>query len=62
MDGLKHVSPGALEQVVALQDQSDSDTLTGTEYAEGGFVRHDYFYLGADVRLSLGDGVAGPAS
>ena len=57
VDGLEHVSPSALEQVVALQDQCDGDTLTCAEYAEGGFVGRDHFYLGADVRLNIGDGV-----
>jgi hypothetical protein len=54
MDRLGYGAPGALDQIVAIQHQSDGDALSAGEHSEPGFVRDDR----ANLRADLGFGEA----
>lgn len=49
MDRLGDGAPGALDQIVAIQDQSDGDALSAGEDAEPGLVSEDRANLRADL-------------
>ena len=54
MDRFGDAAPGALDQIVAIQHQSDGDAFSAGEHTEPGFVSDDH----ANFRADLGFGGA----
>src|SRR5260370_30448909 len=49
MDRFGDSAPGALDQIVAIQDQSDGDALSAGQHTEPGLVSDDRANLRADL-------------
>jgi len=49
MDRLGDGAPGALDEIVAIQDQSDGDALSTGQHTEPGFVSDDRANFRADL-------------
>jgi hypothetical protein len=45
VDGLEHAAPCLLQEIVAIENEGDRDTLAGGQNTEGVFVVHDHLHL-----------------